>query len=133
MPIPALTPRWPRSRIGKRLWHLVVQVLCFYKKPPTLRLTDAARQKLLVSLTNITEFEPIATVLWSSTVISGVASAPRWGVAYYEKGTRPYGMVTSIQGVPFVFTQKRAYTHLNGATLDYRDGRFVVDEPSSTA
>jgi len=30
--------------------------------------------------------------------------------------------------VPFVFTQDRAYTDLNGATLDYREGRFVVDE-----
>ena len=27
-----------------------------------------------------------------------------------------------------MFTQERAYTHLNGATLDYRDGRFVVIE-----
>jgi len=43
-------------------------------------------------------------------------------------GTRSYGRVVTIDGVPFVFTQKRAYTHLDGATLDFRDGRYVVDE-----
>ena len=46
--------------------------------------------------------------------------------AHYDIGNRPFGRVTTIDGVRFVFTQQRAYTHLNGATLDYRDGRFLV-------
>lgn len=50
----------------------------------------------------------------------------RWGGAFYDIGTRPYGRVITIGGVRFVFAQERAYTHLNGATLDYRDGRFLV-------
>jgi hypothetical protein len=66
--------------------------------------------------------------MWASDVVDGVTRPPRWGVAFYDIGKRPYGRVITINSVPFVFTQQRAYTHLNGATLDYRDGRFVVSE-----
>jgi len=128
MPTPALSPSCPRSKFGKRLWHLFAQALFFYRKPPTLRLTESAKRELLASISRITDFEAVASVLWGSTVVNGVAREPHWGVGFYDKGTRPSGRVTAIQRVPFVFTQDRAYTNLNGATLDYREGRFVVDE-----
>jgi hypothetical protein len=70
--------------------------------------------------------------MWSSDVVGGVTHPLRWGVAFYDIGKRPYGRVITIDGVPFVFTQKRAYTHLNGATLDYREGRFVIREAAGT-
>lgn len=102
-------------------------MLFFNKKPPTLRLTESAKRELLLSISRTTDFEAVASVLWGSAVVDGVAREPRWGVGFYDKGTRPSGRVMAIQGVPFVFTQERAYTNLNGATLDYREGRFVVD------
>jgi hypothetical protein len=77
-------------------------------------------------MSKITDFEPAASILLGADVIDGVSRAPRWGVYFYDIGTRPYGRVVTIQDVPFVFTQIRAYTHLNGATLDYCDGRVTV-------
>ena len=121
-----------RTTIAGRAWHLFLQVLLWHRKPPSLRLTDAARDQLLFHLSNITDFEPVAALLWGSDVTGGITREPRWGIGFYNLGTRPYGRVTRIQGVPFVFTQNRAYMRLNGATLDYRNGRFVVDERSGT-
>jgi len=127
--------RWPRTLVRKmahtfahRAWHLFLQVVFLYKKPPTVRVTDAAKRELQSHLRRITEFEPAASILWGSTVIDGVTRPPHWGVAFYNIGTRPSGRVVTIDGVPFVFTQERAYTHLNGATLDFHDGRFIVSE-----
>jgi hypothetical protein len=114
--------------LAGRAWHLFLQVLLFHKKPPAVRVTEAAKRQLAAHLSRITEFEPAASIVWSSNVVDGVTHPPRWGVAFYDIGRRPSGRVVSIDGVPFVFTQVRAYTHLNGATLDYRDGRFVVNE-----
>ena len=91
-------------------------------------MTDTAKRELLLHMSRITEFEPAASIMWGSNVVDGVTHPPRWGVAFYDIGRRPYGKVTTIDGVRFVFTQERAYTHLNGATLDYRDGRFLVRE-----
>ena len=117
-----------RTTIAGRAWHLCLQVLCFYKKPPAVHVTDAAKRQLMSRMSRITEFEPAASIMWASDVVDGVTHPARWGVAFYDIGTRPYGRVVTIDDVPFVFTQKRAYTHLNGGTLDFRDGRFVVIE-----
>jgi len=114
--------------IAGRVWHLCCQILCFFKRPPSVRVTDSAKRELLSHMSKITEFEPAASIMWGSNVVDGVTHPPRWGVAFYDIGKRPYGKVITIDGVRFVFTQERAYTHLNGATLDYRDGRFVVNE-----
>jgi hypothetical protein len=91
-------------------------------------MTDAAKRQLMSNMSRITEFEPAASIIWSSDVVAGVTHPPRWGIAFYDIGKRPYGRVITIDSVRFVFTQERAYAHLNGATLDYRDGRFVVSE-----
>ena len=127
--------RWPRTLVRKmtrtftrRAWHLFLQFLFLYKKPPKVHVTDTAKLELQLHMSRITEFEPTASILWGSTVVGGVTNPPHWGVGYYDIGTRPSGRVVSIDGVPFVFTQERAYTYLNGATLDFRDGRFVVNE-----
>jgi hypothetical protein len=116
-----------RRTLAGRVWHHLLQLLLFYKKPPAVRLTEAAKRQLAAHLSRITEFEPAASILWSSNVVDGITHPPRWGVAFYDIGRRPSGRVVSIEGLPFVFTQERAYTHLSGATLDYREGRFVVD------
>ena len=117
--------------LAGQVWHLCLQTFCFFKKPPAVRVTDAARRQLVSHMSRITEFEPAASLLWASDVVDGVTHPPRWGIAFFDIGKRPYGRVISIDGVRFVFTQERAYTHLNGGTLDHRDGRFVVIEGTS--
>jgi hypothetical protein len=62
----------------------------------------------------------------SKVLPDGSVAEPRWVVAYYDLDTRPSGRVKKIGGVPFVFVQTES-SKLNGATLDYRDGRFVVE------
>src|ERR1043166_6030411 len=108
-----------RTTIAGRAWHVCLQLLCFFKKAPTVRVTDAAKRQLMSHMSRITEFEPAASIMWSSDVVDGVTHPPRWGVAFYDIGKRPYGRVITIDGVRFVFTQGRAYTTLNGPTPDY--------------
>ena len=111
-----------------RAWHFCLQILCIAQRIPHLRLTDAAKTKLLTHMSHITEYTPVASLMRASdVVVGGVSSGPQWGIGFYNIATRPYGRVTSIQGVPFVFVQPRAFRLLNGATLDFRNGRFVVD------
>lgn len=91
-------------------------------------MTEAAKRQLMSHMSRIAEFEPAASILWSSDVVDGVTRPPRWEVAFYDIGKRPYGRVVTIDGVRFVFAQERAYTHLDGATLDCHGGRFLVRE-----
>jgi hypothetical protein len=114
--------------IAGQAWHLCLQLLCFFKKAPAVHVTETAKRQLQSHLSKITEFRPAASILWGSNVVGGVTQPPQWGVAFYNIGTRPFGRVVQIEGLPFVFTQQRAYTHLEGATLDYHNGRFVVSE-----
>jgi hypothetical protein len=94
-----------------------------------LRLTPAARAALQSKMAAITDFKPVASLLWASSVAVGnELRGPQWTVGVYNIATRPWGRITSIDGVPFVFVQRDAVVaNLNGATLDYCDGRFVVD------
>ena len=96
-----------------------------------MHVTEAAKRQLDSHMSRITEFRPAASILWSSNVVDGVTRPSQWGVAFYDIATRPSGRVVQIGGLPFVFTQQRAYTHLDGATLDYHNGRFVVSESAS--
>lgn len=122
----------PPITIAGRAHHLVLQLLCFFKRPPTVHVTEVAKRQLVSHISRITEFRAAASILWGSNVIDGKTHPPQWGIAFYDIGTRPSGRVVDMGGVPFVFTQQRAYTHLDGATLDYRDGRFVVSESAHT-
>lgn len=118
-----------RMTISGRLRHYCIQVFCSFTKVPGLRLTEAARSELLLKISQITDYRPAATLLWTTTTGSGEAhSQPQWHLAFYNIATRPYGKVTKIQGIPFVFVQATAYERLNGATVDFRDGRLLVLE-----
>ena len=51
-----------------------------------------------------------------------------WGVGFYSPDKVPAHEVVEIDGIPFVFGQGPTSERLNGATLDYADGKFVVTE-----
>jgi len=118
-----------RKNIAGRLRHLLLQVLCLPVKVPAIRITDAARAELRQRMSGITEYSPVATLLWASYgVVGKPPEPPRWGVAFYDILNRPYGRVVRIDGLPFVFIQPFSFERLDGATLDHRNNRFVVDE-----
>ena len=118
-----------RMTIGGRARHYLIQVLCLFTRAPRLRLTDEARSELLLKISQITDFQPAATLLWTATSESRkTRGEPQWHLAFYNIATRPYGRVRKIQGIPFVFVQVTAYERLDGATVDFRDGRLVVLE-----
>ena len=91
-----------------------------------MKITGAARSQLGQVMATL-EYEPVATVMLGSDVLpNGSTAKPHWLVTYYNIDTRPSGRVTKLDGIPFVFVQRDS-SRLNGATLDYRNGRFVVD------
>jgi hypothetical protein len=117
-----------RNKLARRAWHYFVQTIFLFAKQPSIHLTESAKLWLLDYISSEKNFELVASPTWASTIVGDVAQEPRWMMGFYDIGTRPSGKVTLIQGVPFVFADPRAYTHLDGATVDIRDGRLVVTE-----
>ena len=113
-----------RRRGLKLIRHWLLQIASPIK-PPSIQITSDAQSRLFREMSEIRAFEPVATILWAS---EERATGPdfRWSVAFYDLDTRPSGRVVNIRGVPFIFVQKQS-SRLNGATLDHRDGRFVVE------
>ena len=115
-----------KRRRFRSIRHWLLQLL-WPLRAPSLKVTDAARSQIGRAMSEL-EYEPVATIMLGSNVLpNGAAATPRWIVAYYDLDTRPSGRVTKIGGVPFVFVQSDS-SRLNGATLDYQHGRFVVEE-----
>jgi hypothetical protein len=111
--------------------EMVFSLVGMWAKPPSLRITESAKGRLLQEIAQITQFQAVATVLWGASGKAGEFPKKhevRWSLAFYDRATRPSGRIALIQGVPFVFVQRRAFTHLNGATLDYSNGRYVISE-----
>ena len=103
-----------------------------------LRITSAAAEALRQTMSRITDYHPVATVVWS---VSGAIETPRtdgtvfvkgigpgWDVAFYDISRVPSGEVVLIEGIKFYFDQGSTSERLNGATLDYRSGFFAVED-----
>jgi hypothetical protein len=118
-----------REYLLGRINHFSCQLFgLFVNRPPSIRLTSAARSELLREMSAITHYQPVATIMLARTGAVGKSlSEPYWGVTFYDKWTRPSGRITKFEDIPFVFVQD-VFTRLNGATLDYSNGRFVVTE-----
>ena len=84
---------------------------------------------------SIAEAHPIAYVGWVLDQVSGTGDdavhlGPGWGVGFYSSSQVPLEAVSHIDGIPFIF-EADATHRLNGATLDFVEGQFVVNELSS--
>jgi len=103
-----------------------------------LRITSAAAEALKQTMSRITDYCPVATVIWS---VSGAIETPQtdgtvsvrgvgpgWDIAFYDISRVPSGEVVLIEGVRFYFDQGSTSERLNGATLDYRGGFFAVKD-----
>jgi hypothetical protein len=107
-------------------------------QPPTLTLTPSARSALLVHMASITEFRPVASVVWIIAGSSGRLDpggsehfeffGPHWSVGFSNAERFPEGTVSEIDGIPFVLDGGRHSSRLIGAVLDYSNGEYVVHE-----
>ena len=92
---------------------------------------------LLNGIASITEYPVVASVVWNLSGASGRRLAegtgdwefygPHWGVGYYKVGRIPEEEVGELEGIPFAF-DSAVFARLEGATLDYSEGQFVVIE-----
>ena len=86
----------------------------------------------------ITDFDAVASVLWVTSASAMRLTkngdeefeniGPHWGVGFSARGRFPASEIVEIDGIPFVFGQGATSMRLNGATLHFVDGRFVVAE-----
>jgi hypothetical protein len=104
---------------------------------PRIRITAEARRVLEERLKSSTLADPRATILWSSDVPPGttVEEARRipaengsWGVTFYDGKTLPWFQKCKIDGLPFCFVQAKYPQRLDGAVLEWTNGRFEVKE-----
>jgi hypothetical protein len=101
-----------------------------------LKLTDAAKKKLLRDLAAIADFEPIVSVVWSERGEVWVEKdgkkekvrelPPHSGVGFNEIEKIPPDYHQLIDGIIFYFDQGKISERLNGKTLDVSEGCYVV-------
>jgi hypothetical protein len=105
---------------------------------PTLRLTAEGKAALEWFMRQITDFDPVASVIWvtSSSAMRLTKNGdeefenigPHWGVGFSARERFPASEIVEIDGIPFVFGQGSISDRLNSATLHFVDGRFEVAE-----
>jgi hypothetical protein len=90
-------------------------------------------------MASITEYEPVAAISWSLGASSGYLDesgeehisvwGPHWQVGYCDISRFPRDLVTHISDIPFIVDLPDRYaTRLDGATLDYVEGQFVIEK-----
>jgi len=101
---------------------------------PQLALTSQARDALQRYLSAIGE-PSVAAVVWclegedfnpAGQLIRKLG--PHWGVGFHPKSKIPRDWLITIDGIPFVFDNADTARRLEGATLDFGDGKFTVRE-----
>ena len=106
-------------------------------RPRALALTSDAKAALARDMANITEFVPVASVLWanSETLGRGLTKSgqiehrgPHWFVGFYDRADVSRRRLRQIDGIPFVFLRQPASPRLDGATLHYEKGHYTVHE-----
>jgi hypothetical protein len=107
---------------------------------PRLQMTPEARAALENKLARSSVAEPCATILWTSgqprssiDPATGKLRAepmrpPGWHVAVYDGADLPDAQKCEIDGLPFCFVQGETAQRLEGATLEWANGSFVVKD-----
>ena len=105
---------------------------------PRLNLTDSALVALRVLIGRHTNFVPVATVSWSVVGTTFPPDQygrmrvrhiePGWDVGFFDRATLSPNDIIEVRGIEFTFDQPVESLRLDGATLDYRDGHFVVED-----
>ena len=103
-----------------------------------LKITRAAREKLLRDLKANKDIDPIVSVVWSESgevlkEVNGEKTLIRklpghWGVGFNEIEKIPVEYHQVIDGITFYFDQGKISERLNGKVLDISEGCYVVIE-----
>jgi len=113
------------------IWRLL------WARPRSLALTPAAKAALIRDMARISEFVPVASVLWAESATLGRAltrsgevehRGPHWSVGFYDLAKVSRWMVVDIDGIRFRFIRQPALSRLDGAMLDYEQGHYIVHE-----
>jgi hypothetical protein len=98
-------------------------------------ISPEAKRALQEQLASSSLRDPRATIIWASDVPAGAtieearripAEGGKWHVAFYDGKTLPFFQKCKIDGLPFCFVQARYPDRLNGAVLEWANGRFEV-------
>jgi hypothetical protein len=124
------------ARNGRRARPLN-SIVRLHVKAPALRLTDAARNELLSAMSQVSEPNLIAAVVWVDRATYSHRGAngteqlgergPHWGVGFYSSDQVPTEEVAQIDGIRFTF-DPNSFARLNNAILDIVEGQWIVDE-----
>ena len=117
--------------------------MTLHMRMPRLQITSEAKASLEVRLAALPLVEPRATVMWTSGGVRSLLGSngrqhvetggpPRWRVAFYDGDKMPATQKCEVDGVPFCFVQNNIFDRLNGATLQWINGKFEIKE-SATA
>jgi hypothetical protein len=104
-----------------------------------LTITDAAKARLLLDIANISEYEAIATVVWSTSgayikrddrgnEIESGDLLGCWSVGFYSPSQTIHVDIQYISGIKFVFDQGSISERLNGKVLDIKNGYYHIQE-----
>ena len=106
-------------------------------RPRSLALTPTAKAALIRDMGRVTEFVPVASVLWAESATLGRAltksgevenRGPHWSLGFYDLSQVSRWRLREIDGIRFTFLRQPASPRLDGATLDYENGHYTVHE-----
>ena len=96
-----------------------------------LRITDAARAKVIEARASAPGHRGVAAIAWvSAGVCTSVNSdgrelsspvEPHWGLGFYDPANLSADQVQDVLGIPFLIDEA-----LDGKLLDFENGRFHV-------
>ena len=96
-----------------------------------IRITEAAREKILEELAKVGSGSFVACVGWVKSGVKMWAdsrgneiSAPiatHWGLGFHDRASLPAEQIADVKGIPLLIDES-----LDGKTLDFREGEFYV-------
>jgi hypothetical protein len=101
-------------------------------------LTATGRAALVEQMSNIREFQPVASIVWAIAASTGRLLpdgnekfeffGPHWSLGYHDRAKLPSEDIFEIDGIPYFFDQPRATAGSVSVTIDHSNGRFIVTD-----
>ena len=94
-----------------------------------LTITDIAKKELLKFIESNSLKSAVPSVIWAEGYEDSLGNSygPHWSIGFYERETIKDEPLVEIGGIQFVFGQPWKSEELNGKTLNFCDGKFVVE------
>ncbi len=94
-----------------------------------LTITEIAKKELLKFIESDSLKSAVPSVIWAEGHEDSLGNSygPHWSIGFYERERIKDQPLVEIDGIQFVFGQPWKNEELNGKTLDFRNGKFVVE------